>query len=164
MVQNMRSKWETADTAVKAGVLAGAAILAIVFVVKVLPYLVAAMGIGAFLAVLFLPYWAPTIIAFVRKHPSKGGILALNFFLGWSFIGWVLALVWALSDSTARAPQSVVVHTTVNPSISVNAAQPAPPSIAPQYQVGDVVNGHEFDGRQWNPLTPPASELSLGRE
>ncbi|MFZ9185736.1 MAG: superinfection immunity protein [Polynucleobacter sp.] len=25
-------------------------------------------------------------------------MLALNLFLGWSLIGWVIALVWALKD------------------------------------------------------------------
>jgi hypothetical protein len=42
----------------------------------------------------FLP---PTIIAFVRGHHSRIGIFILNFFLGWSGLGWIVALVWSLS-------------------------------------------------------------------
>lgn len=45
----------------------------------------------------FLLYFLPSFIAFKRAHASKFGILVLNFFLGWSGLFWILALVWALS-------------------------------------------------------------------
>jgi hypothetical protein len=32
------------------------------------------------------------------KRANTGAIFALNLFLGWSLIGWVIALVWALKD------------------------------------------------------------------
>ena len=74
-------------------------------ILKILPALVEGLGIGLFLMILLIPYWIPTIIAFVRKHPSRGGILTLNFFFGWTFVGWVVSLAWALSDNSARAGQ-----------------------------------------------------------
>ncbi|HEV3045896.1 MAG TPA: superinfection immunity protein [Solirubrobacteraceae bacterium] len=163
-MNNLKSKWEDQEQAVKLAIGAGAAIAGLVFVVKILPALVAALGIGAFLAILFLPFWLPTIIAFYRKHPSKGGILALNFFLGWTFVGWIVALVWALSDNTGRAgTQSVIVNTTVN------ASAGAPPP--PHYQVGDVINGHRFDGAAWVPTqtsqqappVPPAAPAATAQ-
>lgn len=43
-------------------------------------------------------YFVPTIIAFTRNKSNKVAILALNFLLGWSLIGWVISLVWALSQ------------------------------------------------------------------
>ena len=43
-------------------------------------------------------YFLPTINAKSRKHPSRGGIFALNLFLGWTFIGWVAAVVWSASN------------------------------------------------------------------
>jgi len=43
----------------------------------------------------WLIYFTPTIIAVVRKHHQPVGIV--NLFLGWTFIGWVVALVWSLS-------------------------------------------------------------------
>jgi hypothetical protein len=43
-------------------------------------------------------YWAPTIITLLRKRPNAGGIVALNALLGWTMIGWVFALVWALTN------------------------------------------------------------------
>ena len=42
-------------------------------------------------------YWLPTMVAVVRHTPSALGIAMLNFFLGWTVIGWIVALVWALA-------------------------------------------------------------------
>jgi len=48
------------------------------------------------LALAFVPlYFFPTIIAAVRKHRELLAIFILNALLGWSYVGWVLALVWA---------------------------------------------------------------------
>jgi uncharacterized membrane protein len=56
----------------------------------------------AIIAVLVLPvviYLVPTTIAVNRKHNNAAAIAALNIFLGWTFIGWVVALVWAMTDN-----------------------------------------------------------------
>ena len=50
-----------------------------------------------FLLFLFVMYWLPTLIAIVRQTPSALGVAMLNFFLGWTVIGWIVALVWALA-------------------------------------------------------------------
>jgi len=44
----------------------------------------------------FVMYFLPSLIAIVRSKRDILGIVLLNFFLGWTFIGWVVALVWAL--------------------------------------------------------------------
>ena len=49
------------------------------------------------LAFLALLYFLPTIIASNRGH-SVAGILLLNLFFGWTGIGWIILLVWALSS------------------------------------------------------------------
>ena len=46
----------------------------------------------------FVMYFLPTLIAVVREKRDKLAIFLLNFFLGWSVIGWVIALVWALKS------------------------------------------------------------------
>ncbi|MDD4923947.1 MAG: superinfection immunity protein [Dehalococcoidales bacterium] len=52
--------------------------------------------IGIILFVISLAvYFLPTIVAVVRKKRNALAIFLLNFFLGWTFIGWVVALVWA---------------------------------------------------------------------
>lgn len=47
-----------------------------------------------FVAVL---YFIPTVIAVIRDHHNKVAIAVLNTFLGWTFIGWVAALVWSVT-------------------------------------------------------------------
>lgn len=47
---------------------------------------------------LVLLYFMPTIAAALKKHPSGGGIFVLNLFLGWTFIGWVVALAWSFTN------------------------------------------------------------------
>jgi hypothetical protein len=41
-------------------------------------------------------YFVPTIIAAVRRSKSILGIILLNVLAGWTFIGWVIALIWSL--------------------------------------------------------------------
>ena len=40
-------------------------------------------------------YFLPTIIAVARKVRNQGSIVVINFFLGWTLIGWVVALALA---------------------------------------------------------------------
>jgi len=47
------------------------------------------------LILLTLIYFLPTIVAANRGH-GIAGILLLNFFLGWTGIGWLVLLLWAL--------------------------------------------------------------------
>ncbi len=53
---------------------------------------------AALIALLSLFYFLPFAIAFYRKRINTGAIFALNLFLGWTLIGWVFSLVWALKD------------------------------------------------------------------
>lgn len=46
----------------------------------------------------FVLYFLPAIIAFARSKRDAVSILVLNLFLGWTMIGWVIALVWALKE------------------------------------------------------------------
>ena len=49
-------------------------------------------------------YFLPTIVASNRKHRQATAIGALNLLLGWTILGWVVALVWALmSQESANA-------------------------------------------------------------
>lgn len=62
------------------------------------------------LFVLFVPYFLPTIIAVLGKKSNAGGVFAVNLFLGWTLIGWVIALVWALSSDSSVRPPTVIVN------------------------------------------------------
>lgn len=74
-------------------------------------------------------YFLPAIVAATRKKRSAGAIFALNFFLGWTFIGWVVALVWALSADPPQAqPVMVNVVSAPNPTVpSYRNALPGAP-------------------------------------
>lgn len=48
-----------------------------------------------FLGLPFLMYFLPSIVALARSKRDLTAIFLLNLFLGWSVIGWIVALVWA---------------------------------------------------------------------
>lgn len=58
--------------------------------------------------VLAIPYFIPSIIAVIRKKDNQIAIFALNLFLGWSVIGWVVALVWAVAKD--KQPQTIIIN------------------------------------------------------
>ncbi|NQD74117.1 superinfection immunity protein [Pseudomonas sp. CM27] len=51
----------------------------------------------------FILYFAPTFVAAKRKHPNGTPIALLNIFLGWTFIGWLAALIWSASAIKTEA-------------------------------------------------------------
>lgn len=57
-------------------------------------------------------YFIPTSVASGKKQSTQ--VFVVNLFFGWSLIGWVIALVWALqSDENPRvATAGVVVEST----------------------------------------------------
>jgi hypothetical protein len=40
-------------------------------------------------------YFVPSFVALVRKVRHQGSVVVINVFLGWTFIGWVVALAMA---------------------------------------------------------------------
>lgn len=56
-----------------------------------------AWGFGIISFALFL-YLLPTYIARAREHDNAASIFVINFFFGWTLIGWVIALAWAVKN------------------------------------------------------------------
>lgn len=58
-----------------------------------------ALKSGAVVVVIFMVcaafYFLPSIIAAFRNHPNTLPVFVLNFFLGWTLLGWVVALCWS---------------------------------------------------------------------
>ncbi|WP_394763553.1 superinfection immunity protein [Phenylobacterium sp.] len=54
----------------------------------------------------FVIYWLPTINAFTRHHRQRAAIAGLNFFGGWTVIGWIVAMVWSMTaqDTPGTSP------------------------------------------------------------
>jgi hypothetical protein len=63
------------------------------------PLVIAGLGFLALTGMAL--YFLPTIVALARRKRNSGAIFALNLLLGWSFIGWVAALVWAVMTDSA---------------------------------------------------------------
>ncbi|MCO5278017.1 MAG: superinfection immunity protein [Saprospiraceae bacterium] len=53
------------------------------------------MGALIIIAISFAVYFLPSIVG--RNKENSASIILLNLFLGWTFVGWVVALVWATS-------------------------------------------------------------------
>ena len=49
----------------------------------------------ALLLLLMIFYLLPFVLALQRGHPSILAVFALNLLLGWTLIGWIVALIWA---------------------------------------------------------------------
>lgn len=58
--------------------------------------------IALFLVLAF--YFLPTIIAIKRKSPHTTAVVIVNFFLGVTLLGWIIALVLA-----SKQPQPVII-------------------------------------------------------
>lgn len=56
-----------------------------------------ATHLAALLFILAFAYCIPSLVAWNRSHHNTSAIVALNMFLGWTVLGWVGALVWALT-------------------------------------------------------------------
>jgi hypothetical protein len=55
---------------------------------------------------IFTIYFLPFLIALIRNHIDSTAIFVLNLFLGWTFFGWVVALVWAVKKFDANSKNS----------------------------------------------------------
>lgn len=58
------------------------------------------------LAILVALYFTPSIVAYLRNHHQIGPIVVINLFLGWTFIGWVVALAMSVSSTPGKGASS----------------------------------------------------------
>jgi Superinfection immunity protein len=42
-------------------------------------------------------YFLPAINAATRRHHNTAAVVCLNIFLGWTLVGWVVALTWSFT-------------------------------------------------------------------
>jgi Superinfection immunity protein len=65
-----------------------------------------------FLILCCILYFLPSIIGHNRRNAA--GIFLLNFFLGWTFIGWIVALIWACTAEPRVPIVAVAAHVPAN--------------------------------------------------
>jgi Superinfection immunity protein len=83
-------------------------------------------AIALCISVLFL-YTLPPIIACVTVHPSRAAIYFISWLFGWTGLGWITAMIWALAGSNARSAQIIDVDhsSVVGLNLSARASQKA---------------------------------------
>jgi len=47
------------------------------------------------ITLIFSLYFLPFLIASLRQHKNILAIFLLNLAMGWTFLGWIAALIWA---------------------------------------------------------------------
>lgn len=52
-------------------------------------------------------YFVPTIVLEIRVRRNIVGLVLLNLFAGWTVVGWIIALVWALRAKKYRPGFSI---------------------------------------------------------
>jgi hypothetical protein len=76
-----------------------------------------------------VPYFLPSILGFARQHRNAWWIFTVNLVTGWTVIGWVAALVWALT----------------NPGTSAVPSAPIPAGARFDPQTGRAITGYDPD-------------------
>ena len=81
---------------------------------------------GKFIAVTFFLaapalYLLPTFEAWKKSHPNLTSIALVNLFLGWSIVGWVVAIVWAFKRPEPPDTPAQVVATPQPPARDTKA-------------------------------------------
>ena len=76
-------------------------------------------------------YILPSIIAFCREHHSTISIFLVNLLTAWTLLGWILALVWACTETISRATSRG----------AITKAPPSPPSFSPAIAAIFVIVG-----------------------
>jgi Superinfection immunity protein/Short C-terminal domain len=81
--------------------------------------------LGAYFILYLLTYFLPTIIALIWGCERTGSVFIMNLFLGWTFIGWVWAFVWAVSPKQQQ--QNIIINNHVSADRIINPiiTQPA---------------------------------------
>lgn len=60
------------------------------------------------LVLLFIAF-LPTAIAVIRGHQDSFAIFLTNLLLGWTFVGWLVALIWSFTAKRLPCDQRAAV-------------------------------------------------------
>ena len=106
--------------------------------------------IGVSIAILAI-YFAPSIVAFFRRAPDRYPCLAVNLFLGWTLIGWVVCW-WLALRTPADVKRQLMAQAVADGVARGQVARP--PGWYPE-QSGD--GQRWWDGSKWTDARLDAS-------
>ena len=120
-------------------------------------------AVGAVLLILLaVGYFIPTIIAATRHVPNVGSVVAINLFLGWTAIGWIIALAMAFGSAPPRAVIPLGMQTVMCPRCNAEQNIPAGTPTFECWQCKYKYVAHQSPGplerRRGKPTAPPALE------
>ena len=76
----------------------------------------------------FIIYFIPTIIVCCNRHRNTAGIILINVLLGWTGIGWLVALIWSVVSPTVQTVAPVIIYNNSGSGVQhTNAVQPWEP-------------------------------------
>jgi len=108
----------------------------------------AVLAIAWVCAVLTLGYMLPWAVAATRGRSNQAAVGLLDFFLGWSLIGWVVSLVMACQAHTVIGPAMTVIVGQQFPNAQFGQTWPAGPPAG--WYPSPSGFGHEYwDGARW---------------
>jgi hypothetical protein len=55
-------------------------------------------------------YFLPSILARGRNHHNSGAVFVINLLLGWTLVGWAVALAWAFTTPAPAQPATVYIQ------------------------------------------------------
>lgn len=76
------------------------------------------------IAIVSFGYFLPWAIAATRGKSNTGAIFWVNLLLGWTFIGWIIALVMAFGTHQVVPQQTVIVQQVAPAALPAQAAAP----------------------------------------
>ena len=106
-------------------------------------------------------YLLPSLVATGRKVPNAGSVFILNFFLGWTFVGWIVSLAMAFRDRppapvpvqvfAAQMPPQHTVRPLPSPLVAGNPTPIPVAGVAPGWYADPLGNNaHRYhDGNRW---------------
>ncbi|MGS1109146.1 superinfection immunity protein [Achromobacter anxifer] len=90
---------------------------------------------GLFFIVAPALYFLPSIEGKLREQPNIVSIALVNLLLGWTLVGWVVAMAWACAARKEAAPEQASSRSAAGVAAAPQVA--AMPAVAPTLSVAD---------------------------
>ena len=97
-----------------------------------LAWLVTLFVFGTVALIIMIAYLLPVLIGWSRHVADLGAVAVINIALGWTLVGWVIALAMALRTRPEPAPAVQIFQGVLPPSAGPPASHPAPDDSGPR--------------------------------